>query len=136
MTSTKTSRHIVGIIFIASFIVFIILMIAIAQARDPDGHYAQSQYNQWFNSLYSRGGGNCCSTSDGMRLDDPDWGIDGEGYWVTLNNEKIRVTDDFLVTVPNKVGVAIVWPYMNPDGTLMLTDGKAKVRCFMPGAVS
>jgi hypothetical protein len=42
-----------------------------AQAHD-DGRYADSPLKGWFNSLHS-GKGPCCSDSDGMTVDDPDW---------------------------------------------------------------
>src|SRR3954454_9426419 len=43
-----------------------------AQARDPDGRYANSPLKPWFDSLKS-GKGPCCSDADGTAVSDVDW---------------------------------------------------------------
>jgi len=96
-------------------------------ARD-DGRYAQSPFKQWFENLQNQNGVNCCSGADGFRVEDPDWGIDEAGYWVRLDGALHRIEPQFLVKDRNRVGYAIVWPYV--------ADGKTLVRCFMPGATS
>lgn len=100
-----------------------------AAARD-DGRYAQSPLREWFNSLTNQLGHNCCSMADGSRVEDVDWEVtrraDGTlGYRVRLYGHWIEVPDERLVTVPNRIGPAIVWPY---------DDDGIKIRCFMPGA--
>jgi hypothetical protein len=100
-----------------------------AQAHD-DGRYADSPLKGWFNSLHS-GKGPCCSDSDGMTVDDPDWGMSTAGgrshYVVKLDGEWVDVPDDALITEPNRLGHTMVWP--------MFLNGKQVPRCFMPGSL-
>jgi predicted ATPase len=39
----------------------------------------------------------------------------------------LPVPDETVVTEPNRFGAAVVWPYLDTDGT-------TQVRCFLPGA--
>lgn len=93
-------------------------------ARD-DGRYANSPLKEWFDHLQS-GKGLCCSIADGRTIDDPDIDTDGQHYRVRIDGEWLGVPDEALVTVPNKLGRAVVWP--------LVVDGKMTVRCFRPGA--
>lgn len=44
-------------------------------------------------------------------------------------SEWVDVPDDSVITEPNKVGHALVWPYRR--------DGKLnQIRCFMPGPMT
>lgn len=87
---------------------------------DPDLH-------RWFETLRTPLGGYCCAESDGIRIDDPNWGQDESGYWVTLNGNKTPVPDGRVIHAKNpKVGYAILWP-------LKAWDGTQAVRCFLPG---
>lgn len=79
----------------------------------------------WFDSLSSNRGP-CCSFADGRTVEDPDWGTEGDHYWVRVDGEKITVPPDALVKVPNKFGRPVVWPYVE--------DGVTKIRCFIAGA--
>ena len=52
--------------------------------------------------------------------------LDGK-YRVWLDGQWIEVPPDALVTVPNKFGLAVVWPYKD-------YEGRTQIRCFIPGA--
>lgn len=118
---------------VATLVAVLALGCAFALARD-DGRFANSLLKAWFNSLAS-GKGLCCSFADGVAIEDVDWGTEavtvaGKStitYWVMLNGKKIVVPPDAVVTVPNKFGRAVVWPYQ--DGS-----GATQIRCFLPGA--
>lgn len=111
-----------------------ILVSAAGFPRDLDGRYANSAYSAWFNGLQS-GKGPCCSFADGRSISDVDWDTkeiaepDGEKklhYRVRVDGNWIVVPENALVTVPNRLGVAVVWPYIDTTGLL-------QIRCFMPG---
>src|SRR5690242_19061853 len=90
-------------------------------------HFAdRPDLNGWFDSLRSNKG-MCCSFADGVALADPDVQMESNHYRVRVDGEWLDVPDDALVTVPNKFGQPVVWPYQSADGT-------TKIRCFMPGA--
>jgi len=95
-------------------------------ARDLDGKYANSPLNQWFDSLASRRGP-CCSVADGQSVEDVDWDTNDGKYRVRLDGQWIEVPPDALVTVPNKFGLAVVWPYKD-------YESRTQIRCFIPGA--
>lgn len=101
-----------------------IWLVGLAWPRDLDGKYANSPLHAWFDSL-SSGKGLCCSFADGKQVNDVDWDVKDGHYRVHLG-EWIDVPDTALVTVPNKFGPAVVWPYDE--------DGHTLIRCFMPGA--
>lgn len=103
-----------------------LLLVVSAHARD-DGRYAQSPNRDWFRSLQDKHGMSCCDGADGMRLEDPDWEFNGDAYRVRLNGDWYAVSSDQVVTDNNRVGYAIVWPWMD-------SDGKLKIRCFLPGS--
>lgn len=139
---------IVGTIIAAAVIAaFLVLGGRAALARDPGGKYADSPLKPWFDQLAS-GRGPCCSFADGVSIEDVDWDTqcDAAGYGaktrfeeytlaagkhcyyrVRLGGRWIIVPPDALVTVPNKFGPAVVWPYQ--DAT-----GETQIRCFLPGA--
>jgi hypothetical protein len=95
-------------------------------ARDLDGKYANSPLKQWFDSLASRRGP-CCSVADGQSIEEVDWDTKDGKYRVRLDGQWIEVPPDALVTVPNKFGLAVVWPYKD-------YEGRTQIRCFIPGA--
>ena len=105
-----------------------------AHARDLDGHWAAADPDKhaWFDSLKS-GRGLCCSFVDGSQVDDADWDTLGKaddvnsGYRVRLGGVWLDVPSAAMVTVPNKYGQAVVWPYND-------SDGNQQIRCFLPGA--
>src|SRR5262249_53611106 len=98
----------------------------LALARDINGKYAISPLKQWFDSLASRRGP-CCSAADGQKVEDVDWDSKDGKYRVRLDGQWIEVPPDTLVTVPNKFGPAVVWPYKD-------YEGRTQIRCFIPGA--
>jgi hypothetical protein len=98
-----------------------------AQARDPDGRYANSPLKQWFDSLKS-GKGPCCSDADGTAVSDVDWESSNGHYRVRLEGEWVEVPDDAVITEANLVGRTMVWPIRGYGG---LT-----IRCFMPGSMT
>jgi hypothetical protein len=111
----------------------IITLVAVAaligpyvEARD-DGRYANSPLKGWFESLHSKGGGPCCADADGTALDDVDWDTSNGHYRVRLLGDWIEVPDDTVITEPNRAGRTMVWPYY--------VNGRAKIRCFMPGSM-
>lgn len=106
---------------------FVLLGVGFAQARD-DGRYANSPMKPWFESLRNKDGVQCCDVADGMALSDVDWDTRDGHYRVRLDEQWVMVPDDRVITQPNRVGRAIVWPqYFN---------GKPVVRCFMPGTMT
>jgi hypothetical protein len=98
----------------------------LALTRDLDGKYANSPFKQWFDSLASRRGP-CCSVADGQSVEDVDWDTKNGQYRVRLDGQWIEVPAEALVTVPNKFGLAVVWPYKD-------YEGRTQIRCFIPGA--
>jgi hypothetical protein len=98
----------------------------LAFGRDLDGKYASSPLKPWFDSLASRRG-LCCSFADGQSVEDVDWDTKGGKYRVRLDGQWFEVPAEALVTVPNKFGPAVVWPYKD-------YEGRTQIRCFIPGA--
>ncbi|WGR91681.1 hypothetical protein MTX26_14845 [Bradyrhizobium sp. ISRA443] len=99
----------------------------LAQARDPDGRYANSPLKQWFDGLRS-GKGPCCSDADGTAVSDVDWETKDGHYRVRLDGQWIDVPDDAVITEPNRAGRAMVWPIRSYMGIT--------IRCFMPGSMT
>ncbi len=99
----------------------------IARARDPDGRYANSPLKEWFDGLRS-GKGPCCSDADGSAVSDVDWESKDGHYRVRLDGAWIDVPDEAVVTEPNRVGRAMVWPIKSYMGVT--------IRCFMPGSMT
>jgi hypothetical protein len=97
-----------------------------AMARD-DGRYANSPLKSWFDSLKS-GKGPCCSDADGSAVSDVDWESKDGRYRVRLEGQWIDVPEDAVITEPNRVGRAMVWPIRGTLGTT--------IRCFMPGSMT
>src|SRR5713226_6374002 len=87
----------------------------LAQARDPDGRYANSPLKQWFDSLKS-GKGPCCSDADGTAVSDVDWETKAGHYRVRLEGEWHEVPVDAVITEPNRVGRTMVWPIRGYQG--------------------
>ncbi len=83
--------------------------------------------HNWFNSLKSGSGDACCSYTDGRTVEDPDVDMDGNHYRVRVDGQWIDVPDLAVVTVPNRFGQAVVWPYKDYAGHI-------QIRCFLPGA--
>ncbi len=102
-------------------------------SRDLDGKWdaADPTLHAWFNGLAS-GKGLCCSFADGQSVEDVNWDTKDGHYRVKLYGQWIDVPDEALVTVPNKFGPAVVWPYQQFDE--QTKSYKTAIRCFLPGA--
>jgi hypothetical protein len=83
---------------------------------------------EFFRSLTNEVGQACCDGFDGLRLEDPDWEVTGNGYRVRLHGQWVEVPPHAVVRQPNQVGFAVVWPVTR--GT------KTEIRCFMPGTMT
>ena len=92
------------------------------------------ELDAWFNGLQSSGGFPCCAQIDGSTVADIDWDttvVDGKiQYRVFVEGQWVTVTDQEVVTVPNRAGAPIVWVYHQCDAN----SCKPVVRCFLPGA--
>jgi hypothetical protein len=97
-------------------------------ARDR-GQYANStpEMKAWFDSLRS-GKGPCCSDADGSAVSDVDWETNDGHYRVRIDGEWFDVPDEAVITEPNRVGRAMVWPLRGYQGVT--------IRCFMPGSMT
>jgi hypothetical protein len=86
----------------------------------------------WWNGLHAQDSDvPCCDIANGQKVEDVDWdtrkGDDRKvHYRVRLDGQWIVVPDAAVVTVPNRFGPAVVWPYE--------AGGQTFIRCFMPGA--
>jgi hypothetical protein len=130
--AAPNGRRAAGRNFRTSLTIGLALWLALAShlghARDR-GRFANSspEMKAWFESLKS-GQGPCCSDADGTAVSDVDWQSGNGHYRVRLDGEWVDVPDDAVITEPNRVGRAMVWPLR---GYLGLT-----IRCFMPGSMT
>jgi hypothetical protein len=69
----------------------------------------------------------CCNVADGWRVNDVDWDSKDGHYRVRLSGEWVPIPDEAGITEPNRFGPAVVWPYLDSNGT-------TQIRCFLPGA--
>jgi len=102
----------------------------LAALISPPGRAHDHQHpelDKWFESLKS-GKGPCCSDADGSAVSDVDWETTGSHYRVRIDGEWIDVPDEAVITEPNRIGRAMVWPI---KGYLGIT-----IRCFMPGSMT
>jgi hypothetical protein len=120
-------RRRMGSLKLALAVSLSVAAISFAQARDPDGRYANSPLKQWFDSLRS-GKGPCCSDADGSAVSDVDWESKNGHYRVRLDDQWWDVPDEAVITEPNRVGRTMVWPIR---GYMGIT-----IRCFMPGSMT
>ena len=74
------------------------------------------------------GKGPCCSDADGSAVSDVDWESKDGHYRVRLDGAWVDVPDEAVVTEPNRVGRAMVWPIKSYMGVT--------IRCFMPGSMT
>lgn len=94
-----------------------------AHGRDLTGQYAQSPNSEWIKSLRNKSGTPCCDVADGHRLEDVDWRGEPDGtYSVRIDGNWVKLSQDQILTEPNKIGVTMVWVYMG------------RVTCFLAGA--
>lgn len=96
-------------------------------ARD-DGRFAASPLKSWFESLATEAGGACCALADGIV--DIAWETTPDGHYrVHVWGTWIVVPDEAVLKVPNRLGRAVAWPYVDdvPGGI------RIQIKCFMPG---
>ena len=104
----------------------LVILTVRSPARDLEGKWSDSPLKGWFGSLQSSRG-MCCSYADGRTITDADWEMSGNHYRVRVDGVWYDVPEAALVTVPNKFGQAVVWPFKDQTG-------QTQIRCFMPGA--
>jgi hypothetical protein len=114
-TSFSPAEAFANLSVICSAALSLLFFSELGLARDLDGKYANSPLKQWFDSLASRRGP-CCSVAEGQSIDEVDWDTKDGKYRVWLDGQWIEVPPDALVTVPNKFGLAVVWPYKDYGG--------------------
>lgn len=101
----------------------VIMMGAYAIDRGQWGHDPAT--SEWFRSLKNGHGTSCCDTTDGVRIDDPDWRENDDGTYSVFARGAWRTIDrDHVVTATNRVGYAVLWwpEHWNYPS------------CFLPGA--
>lgn len=110
----------------AALLLLLALLASPTAARDF-GQYDKvpAETRQWFRGLTNQLGEVCCDEADGRRVDDPDWGVNGKGYWVAVNGHPQDVPPELIVRGQNRMGYAVAWFY---------PPSAPKLRCFMPGA--
>jgi hypothetical protein len=126
-TSARCAGHVMVSLRLGLVTLVSVVAVQIAHARDPDGRYANSPLKEWFDGLRS-GKGPCCSDADGSAVSDVDWESKDGHYRVRLDGAWVDVPDEAVVTEPNRVGRAMVWPIKSYMGVT--------IRCFMPGSMT
>jgi hypothetical protein len=107
-----------------------LLLPTVALAHD-DGRFAGSPLKAWFERLSTKAGGLCCALADGIV--DVTWGTTPDGHYrVYVWGQWVVVPDEAVVQGPNRLGRAVVWPYIDdvPGGSLV------QIKCFLPGEES
>lgn len=104
----------------------VLLICAVAHARNLDGRYDDAPYHKWYEQQFNANGGWCCNKADGHPYDgeytiDPDGGVT-----LKLKNGPHKIPKYMVLTGPNPTGHAVWWYVEGPD---YHTD-----YCFAPGA--
>ncbi len=105
------------------------LLLPTVSLANDDGRFAGSPLKPWFESLGTKAGGLCCALADGIV--DVTWGTTRDGHYrVHVWGQWVDVPDQAVLKVPNRLGRAVVWPYIQdiPSGILI------QIKCFLPGA--
>jgi hypothetical protein len=71
---------------------------------------------------------NKTAVADGEAVADPDWESKEGHYRVRLDNKRVDVPDNAVITEPNRAGRTMVWP--------LRIDAEVSIRCFMPGSMT
>ncbi len=113
-------------ILISTATVFMAFVLAV-DARD-NSQYAQvsPEIRKWVEGLTDDQGHGCCATADGFKPEQIEWDIKGNRYRVQIGGEWYHVPDGAVIKGPNRLGLAMVWYFINDDGTMT-------IRCFLPG---
>ena len=107
------------------FIVASICALSLPAAATDQGQYGNvpDHIRSWFKSVQSPKGVPCCDISDGHRTD---YNMRADEYWVPIDGEWLPVPAEAIVyNAGNPVGEAVVW--------YTKYNGKAYIRCFVPG---
>lgn len=122
-------------------LLLLVLLVPTSVVARDRGQYAATspEMKDWFDKLHSEKGP-CCSDADGAALSDTEWESVNDPnkpnvhYRVFIEKKWWDVTDDALITVPNRVGRVMVWPIYS-RGFGVASDLSITIRCFMPGAL-
>ena len=83
--------------------------------------------SEWFKNLHNPSGFPCCDYADGNRIEAPNYRENDDGsYEVFAHDVWKHVVKEKIVTIPNRVGYAVLWWNPNAEDPY----------CFMPGARS
>lgn len=78
----------------------------------------------WFESLRNGEGTSCCGSTDGVRVEDPEWRQLPDGtYEVMARGSWHSIRADHVLRGTNRVGYAILW----------WPPSMAEPTCFLPG---
>ena len=105
-------------------ILVLLLFCTLAQARDPDGRYANSPFHRWYESQHNANGQWCCDQSDAHPYYG-DYAVNADGS-VTAEGQKIEKGK--VLTGPNPTGHAVWW--------FVDVGGGRHTYCFAPGTLS
>jgi hypothetical protein len=105
------------------------VMILPANARDPDGRYANSPNAEWFKSQHNEAGQWCCDQSDGHPFYG-DYKINDDGS-VTIHDEgkEYKLPAHMVLKGANPTGAAVWWFTQN-------YHGERTSYCFAPGTLT
>lgn len=119
---------------IAGALLLFALPVLFGHARD-NGQWAQvnPEIGEWIKGLHNKQGNLCCFDADGF---DVQWDIHDGHYRAFIKpagweqGEWVEVPDDAKLDIPNRLGVARVWYWIDND-----IDGVShiRIRCFLPG---
>lgn len=99
-----------------------------AQARDPDGRYANSPNAAWFKSQHNSEGQWCCDQSDG-HFYDGNYSFNPDGsVTVEMDGKPHKIEKSKVLTGPNPTGRAVWW--------FVTTEWGHRDYCFAPGTLS
>ncbi len=102
-----------------------ICAVSLPAVATDQGQYGNVPDNirSWFKSVMSPKGVPCCDVADGHRTD---YNMRADEYWVPIDGEWLPVPAEAIVyNAGNPVGEAVVW--------YTKYNGKAYIRCFVPG---
>lgn len=97
-----------------------------AVARNMGQYNPSPEIKAWVENLTDHHGVGCCATADGYPTEAV-WDTDRHGYRVKIHDRWYPVPESAVLTVPNRLGHAVVWYWSDSDGGVY-------IRCFLPGA--